>query len=476
MIGDADGGAGNGTRRLTTGIREMDRILGGGFVRNSLNIIMGYPGTGKTVFMEQMVFHNAADDRPILYLTTMSEPLEKLIGFLQSFTFYDPDRMLAGVVYEDLGQGLAEHGPQLVLDHVKTAVRELGPRIVVIDSFKAIHDLSESTADMRRLISELAVALTAYDVTVFLVGEYINENVGSFPEFAVADGIVELSRRGTPKRDDRFVRVLKLRGSAYLEGLHAFTIDEDGLHVYPRLVAPEFPPTVPLETEERVSTGIEGLDRILDGGLIRGNSVLVLGPAGSGKTTVGLQFALEGIRTGEPALFLNFQEHPAQLARTVRSLGVDLAEVAEQGLEFQYVAPVELSIDSIVGHLLQPIEERGIRRVVIDAVGDLAVAAGDEQRFHDYLYALSQHLVGRGITLLMTFELYPDVRGQPLRSHARFSSMADALILLDMELTTTPRRVLRVGKARGIAHDLRPHEFVIEIGGVRVLGPLGDPR
>lgn len=451
--------------RISTGIVALDEILGGGIPRNSINIVMGHPGTGKTIFAEQLVFHNAAGDRPILYMTTLSEPLSKVITYLQGFSFYDADKVYNNVIYEDIGPDLAAHGPQFIVDRLREAIRDVGPKIIVIDSFKVIHDLSHSLSDMRRTISEMAGLLSAFDTTVFLIGEYAEEQVQHQPEFAVADGIIEFARRGNAKRDERFLRIFKMRGTAYAEGLHAFRIGSGGLEVYPRLVTPHVPISYDPKPV-RVTTGVAGLDDLLDGGLWRGSTLLVTGPAGTGKTTIALQYAIAGVLAGETSLYLNFQENPTQLARTIGAMGYDIADLQRRGLFFQYEAPVEMRIDSTVVDVFRRVKEHNIARVAIDALGDLALAAGDRDRFHDYLYALSQHMIVNRTTTLMTLEVALD--GTNAGDDARFSSMADSLIDLRLDVRSDPVRTLRIVKARGIAHDLRIHTMTIDARGARI--------
>jgi circadian clock protein KaiC len=227
--------------RVSTGNPQADEILGGGFPRNSINIVMGQPGTGKSIFAEQLVFRNASDDRPILYLTTLSEPLAKMVGYLQRFAFFDENKIGKSVVYEDIGPQLVEGGIRALLKCVGHAIEASSPKIIVIDSFKALHDLSPSPIELRRVLYELAGLLTAFQTTVFLVGEYTDDDAQNLPEFAVADGILQFMRNPLSTRDERFLRVLKLRGSAYLEGLHAFRIGAGGLEIFPRLISPEIP-------------------------------------------------------------------------------------------------------------------------------------------------------------------------------------------------------------------------------------------
>jgi circadian clock protein KaiC len=194
----------------------------------------------------------------------------------------------------------------------------------------------------------------------------------------------------------------------------------------------------------------------------------VTGQAGTGKTTLALQFAVAAIDLGRRSLYVNFQENPTQLARTIKSLGSDLGELTTRGLFLQYESPVELRIDGVIVRMFNTIREHNINRVVIDALGDLALAAGDRERFHDYLYSMCQHLIVNGVTTLMTMEASPDHKNVATRDEARFSSMSDAIIDLRLETSGRPTRTLRVAKARGLAHDLHVHEMAIETGGIRV--------
>ncbi len=453
--------------RISTGNREVDQILGGGFPANSLNIIMGRPGTGKTIFVQQMVFHNASDERPVLYLTTLSEPLSKVIKYLQRFSFYDEMKLGTSVVYQDIAPELAEGGISVLQGVLKRAIKTIGPKLIVIDSFKALHDLSPSIADMRRMLYEVTSMLAAYETTVFLVGEYGEEHSRGQPEFAVADGIVQFLRQEKSSRDERFMRVLKLRGSRYAEGIHGFRIASGGLQVFPRLVSPEIPPSYGV-IHERVATGVPGLDGLLGGGLWRGSTTLLMGPAGGGKTTIGAQFVLEGLRLGEPSLYINFQENPTQLKRMFRALQVDsLEDATSRGLHVIYESPVELQIDSVISRIFRMLSEHKLQRVVIDSLGDLAAAASDPQRLHDYMYALMQHFIIRGTTCIVTCEV--NRSNQKDAVHDLFSYMSDNLILLQNHVGASFQRSLRVIKSRSSAHDMGGHELQLHADGARVL-------
>jgi len=165
------------------------------------------------------------------------------------------------------------------------------------------------------MISDLAGLLSSYDITAFLLGEYTTADIERYPEFAVGDSIIQLARQPFGTRDERFLRVLKLRGSSYREGQHAFTITDDGMQLFPRLVSPRVAETYTPQTD-RTSLGVAGIDAMLDGGVWAGSTTLLVGPTGSGKTTVAMHFALEGVARKERTLYVNFQENPVQLARS----------------------------------------------------------------------------------------------------------------------------------------------------------------
>lgn len=433
--------------RLSTGNRELDQILGGGFPRRSINIVMGLPGTGKTLLAEQLAFANGSADAPVLYLTTLSEPLPKVIAFLQELAFADVDRIGTDVRYESLAPALRERPAELV-DCVAELILQHRPKVLVVDSFKAIAELAPDAAHWRNMVFDLASLLSAYDLTAVWVGEYEPETVSQLPEFAIADGILELRRVQSGSRDDRFLRVIKLRGSGFADGEHAFTLSAAGLTVYPRLVGPRHS-SVDAEPPERLQTGISGLDEMIESGWLRGTSTLVIGVSGAGKSMLGLHFLRHGADHGEAGLLVNFQESPRQLRRTIDSLGWDSTALLQPGaLDVLYTSPVELHMDTIIQELLRRIAVHDVRRVVIDALGDLERAARDPRRFSDYMYALTQELAERRVTAMLVLESLG-----PLPTGKAVSEVSDNTLLLSMELGPKLVRTIRVLKTRGSAHD-----------------------
>ena len=452
-------------QRLSTGNAALDRILGGGLPRNSINIVMGLPGSGKTILAEQLAFANGSAERPVLYLTTLSEPLQKVVAYLQEMTFADVERIGTQVQYETLVDPLRERPDQLA-DHVASLIERKRPSVVVIDSFKAVMELAQDPAHWRKAVFDVASVLTAYDVTALWVGEYTHDSVGRLPEFAVADGILELRRLQAGSRDDRFLQVIKLRGSGFLDGEHAFTLSAAGLTVYPRLVGPVGTRRYEA-THERLQTGIEGLDTLIETGWLRGTSTLVAGPSGAGKTILGLHFLRNGVEQGEPGLLVNFQESPTQVHRSMSSLAWDADTLLQPGqIDQLYTSPVELQIDTIIQEILRRIEAQGVKRVVVDALGDLAKAAADPLRFSDYVYALSQELARRAITSMLIVEAVGG--GGYVISGRDVSEMSDNTLLLAMELVPELVRTVRIIKTRGSAHDGARHVLSISRRGIVV--------
>jgi len=184
---------------------------------------------------------------------------------------------------------------------------------------------------------------------------------------------------------------------------------------------------------------------------------------------MALQFALEGVRQGVRSLYVNLQENPAQLARSVRNLSGH--KMKESGLDMLYISPVEVQIDSIIVTLFRMIQEKNIRRVVVDSIGDLAMAASDPQRLHDYLYALVQHFALKGITAMFTLETGDAITGASTDSPlGRISYMSDNIFMLDLkqEPDSEPRRQLKCVKTRGSKQNLSVHEFTIETDGLHI--------
>jgi circadian clock protein KaiC len=247
--------------------------------------------------------------------------------------------------------------------------------------------------------------------------------------------------------------------------MHAFSINAEGIDLYPRLLTPRIAPNYSPHVE-RVSSGITGLDEMIADGFWRGSTTLVAGPTGSGKTIIGLQFIREGALKGEQGLYVGLQENPTQLARTMQNLGWHPEKLLNgDGFELMYRSPVEVQLDSVTSELFNRVREGKIKRVVIDALGDLERSSIDRQRFADFIYALTQWFAQHNVTCLMAYELSNLFEVHSI-SDQEVSNMSDNILLLRFTTETDLGRTIRVLKTRGTAHDSSEHALEITEQGV----------
>lgn len=454
----------------STGSPALDAVLGGGLQAGSTTVVAGLPGTGKTILAEQFLFANAADERPALYLTTLSEPLEKTVRYLQRFSFFDPARLPGAIHYQDVGQTIRDRGIAALPELIEELVARWGAAFVVVDSFKALHDLSPEPVAFRAALFDLARVFTAAGTTALLLGEYGSAEIASLPEFAVADGVVELANRTHGVRDERTVRVHKLRGAAPLPGEHSYRITGDGLQVFPRLVGDAVRQAS--YRDERIPSGVPGLDVLLGGGVWRGATTLVAGPTGVGKTMLSLRFLLAGAEAGEPGVLVSFQETPASLRRVLDGFGVGAREMEARGLlRILYVPPLELDMVELFGQIQRLVGETAARRIVVDALGDLHEAALDRSRFRALIWSLVQHLRLVGVTGMLLLETRFDNALIDAAGQGEVSYLADNMLVLRYErpLPEGYDRVLEVVKTRGSGHVPGPRPFSIAADGPRLL-------
>ena len=451
--------------RLTSGHRRLDQILHGGLPANGINLVIGTPGSGKTILSQQYVFHAATVERPALYLTTVSEPFDKVVRYGQSLSFFDAGAVGRRVIYEDLGGVLGEDGLAGVLRRFDELMKEHRPGLVVIDSFKALHPFAAGEDQFRRFLHELAGRLTAVAASAFWVGEYGADQAQDAAEFAVADAIIALSTKRIAEREARVLRVLKLRGSDFASGEHAYRITAEGLDVFPRLADLLDPTAFQMKTD-RATTGVAALDTLLGDGYWPGASTLVCGPAGVGKTLMGLHFIFSGAALGQPGVIATLQESRTQLTRVTRGFGWDLDA---PGVHVLSRTPVDMYIDEWVYELLDLAERESAQRVLIDSLADLATAAGDTRRFREWMYSLTQRFARAGVSLMTTLEV-PDLFDVTRVSENGMSHLSDNVLLLQyVREGGYLRRVLTVLKTRASRHDMIVQPFEITSEGIRLV-------
>lgn len=450
------------TDRLLSGHAELDEVLGGGLPANAISLLMGLPGTGKTIIAQQYVFANGTPQRPAVYFSTVSEPLEKIVRFGQSLDFFDGSAVGSSVFYEDLGSTVSSAGLQGVTSQIAAVLRERRPGLVVIDSFKALHAFADSSGEFRRFLHELAGRLSAYPASSLWVGEYGEQEAGSLAEFAVADAIVSLTVEKVGQREIRFLSVRKLRGSGFRSGQHAYRLSSSGLHLFPRLADPAIDTAYRLD-KTRMSSGIVALDELLAHGYWPGAATLIAGPTGSGKTLMGLHFIFDGARRGEPGVIASLQENQTQLHRIAEGFGWS---ISDPNIAVMYRSPVDIYIDEWVHSLLDLVQRTGARRVLVDSLADLRMAAPDETRFREFVYSLVQRFSRQGVSIMMTFEVQELFHPQRF-SDVAVSHLSDNVVLLTyLQEPHLIRRAMSVIKSRASYHEPDVRQFRIGPQGI----------
>ncbi len=452
--------------RLSTGVPGLDEVLGGGLPEFSFNLIAGPPGCGKTTLAHQMMFSMADPQRRALYFTVLGEPPLKMLRYQQQFDFFESEAIGPAIRFVNLSEDTLAGDLELVLKRIVEEVEAFNPAFVFVDSFRSVVLINKSNESahntLQQFVQALGMAMTSWQATTFLIGEYFTETDAN-PVFTVSDGLIWLRQSVVRNSMVRKIEIMKMRGQPTLPGLHTFRISAAGIEVFaPALsIAPLAPELV--VNSQRLQMGIPRLDEMLGGGLPQGYSLLVAGPSGSGKSILAAAFLAEGTRMGEKGVIAAFEQHTAQsrsptITRLIESGQVGLVDSR---------AP-DLSLDETLQLLLGEIRRLNASRVVIDSLSgfELALAPTFREDFRENLSRMVAALAASGVTVLMTSELedrYSDLRFSPYGT----AFMTDAIIVQRyIELDSRLLRVMAVVKVRASAHSNELRSFTIDDSGL----------
>ena len=461
-------------KRVQSYVPGLDTILCGGFLSGGVYLIQGLAGAGKTVLASQIIYSHAAQGERALFVTVLGENHGRMMAHLRPMRFFDeslvPDRVTYISAYQALDED--EGGLKGLTALLRGEVQARGPMLLVVDGLSAVEARAGSRFEMKRFTHELQALALATDCTMFVLNS--PSGAASMPEHTLVDGVIELQQRIYALRSERRLLVHKTRGSRYLEGEHPFRITDAGITVFPRIEAQFTFLTAPGSApRRRVSSGIASLDGLLQGGLPAATMVSLVGPAGAGKTTLGLQFLSES-SAGEPGLLFGCYESPDRLRLKAESMGLDLAAAEQRGgIELLWYPVGEHILDELAYRLLEAVRRRGVKRLVIDGVSGFQQAALELERMVRFWSVLSSELRVLGVTTLHTLEL-PELMGAEIRAPlGGVSALAEVLILLRyVELQSRLFRLISVFKVRDGAFDPTIREFAITDAGIVVGKPF----
>lgn len=466
---------------LPTGVPGLDEVLGGGLPEFSFNLVAGEPGAGKTTLTQQIAFANATVERPALYFTVLGEPTLKLLRYQQQMSFFDLERVGSAIRFLNLSEEVLAEDLALVLDRIVAEVERARPSVVVVDSFRTVTLTAGEhvpAPGLERFIQRLALKLTSWEVTSFLVGEYLEHELRN-PVFTVADGVLWMSQAIDQNSVVRKLQVVKMRGRGSMPGLHTMRITSEGVRVFPRTVV-RAPPVERAVPRERLSTGVTGLDEMMGGGVPEGDAVVLVGPTGSGKTAFATRFAAAGQAAGEASVIVVFEEHPRDYVTRARGLGLDLDALQAKGLvRLVYLRPLDLSPDEVLHEVRLHAREIKARRVVIDSLSGFrtALAPTFREEFRESLYRLVAALTAEGTTVFMTIEMESDRALAYIPPEVAFLC-DDIVAQRHVEVDGRVHSVLTVLKMRGSAHshEIRAYRITEEGVVMEATAPRGPAQ
>lgn len=468
-------------KRLTTGVPGLDMVLGDGLPEYSFTIIAGDPGTGKTTLAHEIMFNLASSERPALYFSVMGESLLKMLRYQQQRTYFDPAKVGDTIQFVSLNDAMLSQDLEHLLADIVRRVEESSPGLVILDSFHNIAHLATSREnggmDIQAFLQRLALHLTSWQATTFILGTYREEELNSNSVFTVADSIIWLSQITNHNSVVRKMQVVKIRGQEMIPGLHTVHLTQDGFHVFPRINI-DWEQSRRVLGQGRTLTGVPGLDGLLGGGIPTGDAVLVSGSSGTGKSVLATQFIAEGVRLGEPGVIVVFEEHPQEYMRRAQTLGMDLKDMEARGnLAIIYLRPLDLSPDETFVAIREAVARVDAQRVVIDSVSgfELALASDFRQDFRESLYRLVGTLTGIGVTVLMTMEI--EQNSDELRfSPYLISFLAEDIVLLrHIQIGGQLRKSLAVIKMRNSDHSKDLWLYDITLQGIVIRQRLENP-
>lgn len=473
--------------RILTGVRNLDDVLSGGLPVGDITVLAGTPGSGKTILSQQIAFKNASPEKRVLFFQTLSEPTAKTLRYLKKFSFYDPKKLEDGSIeFIDLGEILRSEGIEEAIVLIMSHIKRVKPTIVIIDSFKVFSDLAKSNQELRKFSYEIAINLMAWECSTLLLGEFNSQDLETNPLFSIADGIITLKHHAESGEEQRFIQVVKMRGTNHSRDEHTFLISNSGLEVYAPRVTIRRLPLLDRQTKGsgpvRAKMGISELDSLLGEGVPYGSSILVSGAAGTGKTLLLLEFIYNGFtKFGEKGIFFSFEETAERLISNAKSMGWNIEREIDKGnIEIVFVAQTDILVEKHLLMMKDKIEQLNAKRIAVDSASIFVHKVTDPQVVREKIFQLGTIIQNaQGIGLFATDIPYGT------NKISRFGveeTIVDGVIILSSEEKDSKReRFIEIYKLRNTTHLDGKRRIQIKKGGIVIMnnhvsGPEIKPR
>lgn len=456
-------------KQVTTGIKGLDSILEGGFLRPSIVLIAGTAGTGKTTLAMQSLFNSAKKEEICMYITAISEPIAMINNFMSRFSFYNISLLGKGnIKYVPIGIETIHQGSEAIVKEMEMNIETIKPDRIVIDPVNVFaYGLDDES--QRQFYYDFFTSMKGWNSLVLLTGEFTQEALIRSTLGYMVDGIIYISNEPFYENNIRYLNVLKMRGEEFHSGKHSCKINKDGFTVYPRLRAA----TRASVSSERISSGTKGLDKMTGGGFIRGSSILISGSSGTGKTILGTQFIMDGVLKNEPGIIVSFEEDMEQIRENSKMFNWNLHDFENKNL-LKIISPLEYDAYELALQIEEIIDIMNAKRLLLDGTGRLQRMLPQYAQLPEYMGSVSNILKNRNVTAIYTNET-SNLTGATQITGTGISPFLDTVILLRyVEIKSEMRKAISVLKMRGSDHDKEIREIVINKNGAEIKLPFSE--
>jgi len=464
--------------RLSTGITGLDNILHGGLARGFLYLIEGSPGAGKTTIALQFLIAGAKKGEKGLYISLAESEAElRHVADSHGMNLQNVEicKISPPEIAGEAGRQYTVFQPAEVelsdvLESILAKVKELNPSRIIIDSMSELRMLARDSLRYRRQVLSLKQFFEGRDCTTLLLDERFKDNEESQVQ-TIAHGVLclEVLQRsfGITRRR---LEVLKIRASSFREGYHDYVIEKGGVVVFPRLVSGEHRGHSMMV--ENLPSGVRELDELFKGGVQRGTSTLIVGPAGCGKSTLCTQYAVHAAKRGEKSAVFTFDETRQSFRVRSRGMGMDLDPYLDKDLiHLEQIDPAELSPGEFVHRIRRGVEEKRWRLVVIDSLNGLLNSMSEEEGLTVQLHELLSYLNQVGVASFMVLAQHGLVGS--MSSPTDVSYLADNVLLLRyFEAAGEVRQAISAIKRRAGPHERSIREMRLTSGKLEIGEPL----